>query len=105
RPFHLHSPLPSYHHSSLSLSEETLAIEVNNTNAGEGDAPTKTTSSPERHMQLDGPSGADSVPLVGSVVRGHPSPPHHSISSPPRGLGLRAYLEDIDSDGKKMKMS
>ncbi|CAI8057927.1 Nuclear receptor corepressor 2, partial [Geodia barretti] len=97
RPFTSTPPYPRTHHSSLSLSEETLAIEVNNTNAGEGDAPTKRPRL-LRDMQLDGPSGADSVPLVGSVVRGHPSPPHHSISSPPRGLGLRAYLEDIDSD-------
>ena len=83
RPFTSTPPYPRTHHSSLSLSEETLAIEVNNTNAGEGDAPTKRPRL-LRDMQLDGPSGADSVPLVGSVVRGHPSPPHHSISSPPR---------------------
>ena len=83
RPFTSTPPYPRTHHSSLSLSEETLAIEVNNTNAGEGDAPTKRPRL-LRDMQLDGPSGADSVPLVGSAARGHPSPPHHSISSPPR---------------------
>jgi hypothetical protein len=97
RPFTSTPPYPRTHHSSLSLSEEALVMEVNNTNTGEGGAPTKRPRL-LRDMQLHGPSGAESVPLVGSAVRGHPSPPRHSISSPPRGLGLSAYLEDIDSD-------
>jgi hypothetical protein len=95
RPFTSTPPYPRTHHSSLSLSEEALVMEVNNTNTGEGGAPTKRPRL-LRDMQLHGPSGAESVPLVGSAVRGHPSPPRHSISSPPRVSTACVYSTSLE---------